>query len=135
MGSPDDRRYSKEHEWIRQEGDVAYIGITDYAQDQLGDVVYVDLPEPGATITQFEKMGEIESVKAVSELYAPASGEVVMANEAVVQKPELVNTDPHGQGWLLQVKLTDPSQLDALLDAAAYDVFTAGEAKDEAIRP
>lgn len=135
MGSPDDRRYSKEHEWVRQDGDVAYIGITDYAQDQLGDVVYVDLPEPGAAITQFEKMGEIESVKAVSELYAPASGEVVMANEEVVQKPELVNSDPHGQGWLLQVKLADASQLDALLDAAAYDAFTAGEAKDEAIRP
>jgi len=97
MASPDDRRYSKEHEWIRTDGEIAYIGITDYAQDQLGDVVYVDLPETGATITQFEKMGEIESVKAVSELYAPASGEVVMANDEVVQKPELVNEAGAGE--------------------------------------
>jgi glycine cleavage system H protein len=135
MASPDDRRYSKEHEWLRIEGETAYIGITDYAQDQLGDVVYVDLPEPGTAITQFEKMGEIESVKAVSELYAPASGEVVMANDEVVQKPELVNSDPHGQGWLLQVKLADPAQVNGLMSAEEYDAFTAGEATDEAIRP
>ncbi len=135
MPSPDDRRYSKEHEWLKPQGETAYIGITDYAQDQLGDVVYVDLPEAGATITQFEKMGEIESVKAVSELFAPASGEVLMANEEVVQKPELVNSDPLGAGWLLQVKLSDPSQFDALLTAQQYDDFIAAEAKDEAVGP
>ena len=101
MPAPDDRRYSKEHEWLKLDGDSATIGITDYAQEQLGDIVYVDLPEPGATITQFEKMGEIESVKAVSDLYAPASGEVLEANQAVVEKPELVNSDAHGEGWLL----------------------------------
>ena len=135
MPSPDDRRYSKEHEWLKQQGETAYIGITDYAQDQLGDVVYVDLPEAGATITQFEKMGEIESVKAVSELFAPASGEVLMANEEVVQKPELVNSDPLESGWLLQIKLSDPSQLDALLTGQQYDDFIAAEAKDEAVGP
>ncbi|MDE3095892.1 MAG: glycine cleavage system protein GcvH [Chloroflexota bacterium] len=135
MPSPDDRRYSKEHEWLKQQGETAYIGITDYAQDQLGDVVYVDLPEAGATITQFEKMGEIESVKAVSELFAPASGDVLMANEEVVQKPELVNSDPLGAGWLLQVRLSDPSQLEALLTAQQYDDFIAAAAKDEAVGP
>ena len=97
--SPDDRRYSKEHEWLKIDGDVAIIGITDYAQDQLGDVVYVDLPPTGTEIKQFEKMGEIESVKAVSDLYSPASGEVVELNQRVVEHPELVNSDAHGDGW------------------------------------
>ncbi len=124
--SPDDRKYSKEHEWLKIDGDAAIIGITDYAQDQLGDVVYVDLPAVGATITQFEKMGEIESVKAVSDLFTPASGEVLAVNEKVVEKPELVNNDPHGDGWLLRVKLADPSESDTLLSAAEYDAFTAG---------
>ena len=133
--SPDDRRYSKEHEWVRLVGDVAIVGITDYAQDQLGDVVYVDLPEAGETLTQFEKMGEIESVKAVSELYSPVSGEVTRVNDAVAGKPELVNSDPHGEGWLLEVRLADASQLDALLSAADYDAFTTGEATSEAMRP
>lgn len=123
--SPDDRKYSKEHEWLKIDGDAAVIGITDYAQDQLGDVVYVDLPQPGATITQFEKMGEIESVKAVSDLYTPASGEVIEVNEKVVEKPELVNSDPHGEGWLLRVKLSDSSEADKLMSAAEYDAFVA----------
>ena len=123
--SPDDRKYSKEHEWVMISGETAKIGITDYAQEQLGDVVYVDLPEPGATITQFEKMGEIESVKAVSELFTPVSGEVVRVNDAVVEKPETVNTDPHGSGWLIEVKLSDASELDKLLSAADYDALTA----------
>src|SRR6185295_4998772 len=133
--SPEDRKYSKEHEWLMLEGDDATIGITDFAQDQLGDVVYVDLPEPGATITQFEKMGEIESVKAVSDLYTPASGEVVRVNEGVVEKPELVNSDPHGEGWLVEVRLADAGELDKLLSAADYDAFIANEAKDEALGP
>jgi glycine cleavage system H protein len=123
--NPNDRKYSKEHEWLKIDGDTATIGVTDYAQDQLGDVVYVDLPQPGATITQFEKMGEIESVKAVSDLFTPASGEVLEVNEKVVEKPELVNSDPHGDGWLIKVKLTDPSEVDVLLAAADYDAFIA----------
>ncbi len=123
--SPDDRMYSKEHEWVVLVGDVARIGITDYAQEQLGDVVYVDLPEAGAALAQFEKMGEIESVKAVSELFTPVSGEVVRVNDAVVEKPETVNTDPHGEGWLIEMRLTDAGELDKLLSAAEYDALTA----------
>ena len=123
--SPDDRKYSKEHEWLKVDGEAAIIGITDYAQDQLGDVVYVDLPQPGVSITQFEKMGEIESVKAVSDLFTPASGEVLEVNEKVVEKPELVNSDPYGAGWLLRVRLSKPSETETLLSAAEYDAFIA----------
>jgi glycine cleavage system H protein len=123
--SPDDRRYSKEHEWLKVDSGTATIGITDYAQDQLGDIVYVDLPQPGAAIAQFKKIGEIESVKAVSDLFTPASGEVLEVNEKLIEKPELVNSDPHGQGWLLRVRLTAPSEADALLSAAEYDAFIA----------
>ncbi len=123
--SPDDRKYSKEHEWVKADGDVAVVGITDYAQEQLGDVVYVDLPEAGASIVQFEKMGEIESVKAVSDLYSPVSGAILRINDGVVTKPEVVNSDPHGEGWLIEVKLSDVSELDKLMTAAAYDAFTA----------
>jgi glycine cleavage system H protein len=135
MASPSDRRYSKEHEWVRVHGESARVGITDYAQDQLGDVVYVDLPEAGATIAQFEKMGEIESVKAVSDLYAPISGEVTSVNDGVVEKPETVNSDPHGEGWLIEVRLTDPSEMDRLMSAEEYDAFIETEQKDEAIGP
>ena len=126
--SPTDRKYSKEHEWLKIDGDAAVIGITDYAQEQLGDVVYVDLPETGATITQFEKMGEIESVKAVSDLFTPASGEVLEVNQQVVEKPELVNSDPHGTGWLIRVRLSDASETGKLLSAAEYDAFIQAEA-------
>jgi glycine cleavage system H protein len=133
--SPDDRKYSKEHEWVMLDGDAAHIGITDYAQEQLGDVVYVDLPEAGSSVQQFEKMGEIESVKAVSDLFSPVSGDVIAANQAVVEKPELVNSDPHGEGWLLAVRLSDETELDKLLSAADYDAFIAAEAKDEALGP
>jgi glycine cleavage system H protein len=125
--SPADRKYSKEHEWVLVDGEAATIGITDFAQDQLGDVVYVDLPEPGATVTQFEKMGEIESVKAVSDLFTPASGEVTEVNQKVVEKPELVNSDPHGDGWLIKVKLGDAAELDKLLTAGEYDEFASGQ--------
>jgi glycine cleavage system H protein len=135
MGSPEDRRYSKEHEWVLLSGDTARAGITDYAQEQLGDVVYVDLPEPGATITQFEKMGEIESVKAVSDLYSPISGEIVAVNDAVVQKPETVNSDPHGDGWLIEVRISNASELDNLMTASEYDAFVATEQNNEAIGP
>ena len=126
MTTPDDRRYSQEHEWLKLDGGEATVGITDYAQGQLGDVVYVDLPEPGASVKQFEKMGEIESVKAVSELFSPASGEVIATNQAIIQKPELVNTDPYREAWLIKVKLTSPGEFDALLSAADYDAFVAG---------
>ena len=135
MPSPDDRRYSKEHEWAMNDSGIARVGITDYAQDQLGDIVYVDLPEIGATITQFEKMGEIESVKAVSDLYSPVSGEVAAVNQAVIAKPELVNGDPHGEGWLLEVRLTNADDLDQLMSAEDYDAFTATEQNDEAVGP
>jgi len=121
--SPSDRRYSKEHEWLKIDGDSATIGITDYAQEQLGDVVYVDLPAPGATVTQFEKMGEVESVKAVSDLFTPASGEVLEVNQAVVEKPELVNSDPHGAGWLVRLRLSDVSEADKLLSSDEYDAL------------
>lgn len=123
--SPDDRVYSKEHEWLKVDGDTATIGITEYAQEQLGDIVYVDLPKAGSSITQFEKMGEIESVKAVSDLFTPASGDVIAVNEAVVEKPELVNSDPHGDGWLIRVKLSDPSEVAKLLSAGDYDALIA----------
>jgi glycine cleavage system H protein len=135
MTYPDDRNYSKEHEWVKVTGELAVIGITDYAQDQLGDIVYVDLPQPGTALTQFEKMGEIESVKAVSDLYTPISGEVTRVNDAVVEKPELVNTDPHGKGWLLEVRSVDASEMEKLLTADEYDAFIAGEQKDEALGP
>jgi glycine cleavage system H protein len=135
MAYPSDRRYSKEHEWVRLEGDTARAGITDYAQDQLGDIVYVDLPEPGATVTQFDKMGEIESVKAVSDLYSPISGEVTAVNEALVDKPEIVNSDPHGEGWLIELRVSDASELDNLMTADEYEAFVTSERGDEAVGP
>jgi glycine cleavage system H protein len=118
---PTDRRYTKEHEWILVDGDTGRIGITDYAQDQLGDIVYVELPEVGRQVEQQEVMGTIESVKAVSELYAPVAGEIVEANDALEDKPEGVNQDPHGEGWYCKIKLADPAEVDALMDAAAYE--------------
>lgn len=121
--SPNDRRYSREHEWLKVEGDSATIGITDYAQEQLGDVVYVDLPAPGTTVTQFQKMGEIESVKAVSELFTPASGDVLEINQAVIDKPELVNSDPHGDGWLIRIRPSDASEADKLMSSEEYDAL------------
>jgi len=135
MASPSDRRYSKEHEWVHLDGETARVGITHYAQDQLGDVVYVDLPDAGATISQFDKMGEIESVKAVSDLYSPISGEVTAVNDGVVEKPEVVNSDPYGDGWLIEVRLSDAPELDKLMSSAEYDTFIESEQKDEAIGP
>lgn len=121
MNFPDDLRYTKEHEWVRVESDVGTVGITDYAQDQLGDIVYLDLPAVGASLSQYGKMGEIESVKAVSDLYSPVSGEVVEPNHEAVDSPELVNQEPYGRGWLIKVRLTNPGELDELLTAQAYD--------------
>ena len=124
MASPSDRKYTNEHEWISADGTV---GITDYAQDQLGDIVFVDLPAPGTQVTRMDKFGEIESVKAVSELFSPVSGEVVERNDGLTDNPQWVNDDPYGDGWMLKVKLSDPSELDGLMDAGAYEDFiTAG---------
>ena len=125
MAYPDDLRYSKEHEWVRMDGSRATIGITGYAADELGDVVFVELPEVGATLTQFGIFGVVESVKAVSDLYAPISGEVVEVNEALRDAPELLNADAYGEGWIAKVELTDTDQLDGLMDAAAYTAETA----------
>ena len=125
MPSPTDRRYTKEHEWVRVQNDLGTVGITDYAQDQLGDIVYVDLPSPGTQVKQLEKLGEIESVKAVSDLYSPVSGEVVEVNQGVNDRPELVNQSPYEGGWLVRVRLADPAELDALLTAEQYDALVA----------
>jgi glycine cleavage system H protein len=128
---PQDRRYTKEHEWIlvEGEGDRARVGITDYAQKQLGDVVYVDLPAVGRKLAAHEVFGSVESVKAVSELFAPLSGEVVEVNAALSGTPETINQDPYGAAWMLVLKLSDPSQVEALLDAGAYRAYVESEAK------
>ena len=125
MSYPDDLRYSKEHEWVRMDGSRATIGITSFAADELGDVVFVDLPEVGAALSQFSTFGVIESVKAVSDLYAPVSGEVVEVNEALRDSPELLNADAFGEGWIAKVELSDTAELDGLMDAAAYADVTA----------
>jgi glycine cleavage system H protein len=122
---PTDLRYTKEHEWVRVEGDVATVGVTQYAADQLGDVVFVDLPEAGRSLDQFGTFGVVESVKAVSDLFAPLSGEVVEANAALAGQPELVNKEPYGAGWMLRLRVADTAQIEGLLDAAAYDKLTA----------
>ena len=121
MPVPEDRRYSREHEWALAEPDgLILVGITDFAQHELGDVVYVELPQPGDRVTQNAQMGEVESVKAVSELFSPVSGEVTAVNDEVKNAPELLNESPHDNGWLIRVKPDDPAELDSLLDAAAY---------------
>ena len=121
---PPDRKYTKDHEWIRMSGDTGQVGITHYAQAQLGDVVFVDLPEVGRTCAQGEQFGSIESVKAVSDLYCPVSGEIIEVNAALAEKPELVNQDPHG-AWMITLKLTSPDELSRLLDAAGYGDLVA----------
>jgi glycine cleavage system H protein len=125
MSYPDDLRYSKEHEWVRADGDEATIGITSFAADELGDIVFVELPEVGATVTQFGTFGVVESVKAVSDLYSPVSGEVTEVNDALREAPELLNGDPFGEGWIAKVTLSNSSELDALMDAAGYAEETA----------
>ncbi len=118
---PDELHYTPEHEWVRREGDdEVTIGITDFAQDALGDIVYVSLPEVGEALGGGTSVGELESTKSVSDVYAPVSGAVVARNDALEQTPDLINSDPYGEGWLLRVKLDDPSALDGLLDAAGY---------------
>lgn len=125
MAYPDDLRYSKEHEWVRVEDDTATIGITSFAADELGDIVFIELPDVGSSLTQFGTFGVVESVKAVSDLYAPVSGEVVEVNETLRDSPELLNSDAFGEGWIARVKLADPAEVDALMDADAYDAETA----------
>jgi len=122
---PKDLRYTKDHEWVRVDGDVATIGVTDYAASQLGDVVFVDLPAVGKAVDQFATFGVVESVKAVSDLYAPVSGEVTDVNADLGAKPELINSDPFGDGWMIRVKVADAGQLTDLLDAAGYEQLTS----------
>ena len=122
---PGDLRYTKDHEWVRVEGDEAVVGITQYAADQLGDIVFVELPDLGRSLTQHSTFGVVESVKAVSDLFAPVSGEVTEANGELGANPELVNSDPYGAGWMIRVTLADPAQVDALLDPDAYDALIA----------
>ena len=126
---PDDRRYTKEHEWVQPEGDRATVGITQYAQKQLGDVVYVELPEVGRTLKTHESFGTVESVKAVSELFSPIAGEVVEVNAALTGAPETINADPHGAAWMIRLKPADANELAILLDAAAYQALVAAEDK------
>lgn len=122
---PGDLRYTKEHEWIRIDGDEAVIGITQYAADQLGDIVFVELPDAGRALEQAATFGVVESVKAVSDLFAPVSGEVTGTNDALGATPEVVNKDPYGEGWLVRVRLADAAQVDGLLDAPAYEQLIA----------
>ena len=122
---PTDLRYTKDHEWVRVEGDEATIGITAYAADQLGDIVFVELPDAGRALEQFAAFGVVESVKAVSDLFAPVTGEVTEANAELGRNPELVNSDPYGAGWMLKLRVGDTAQVDELLDAAAYDALIA----------
>jgi glycine cleavage system H protein len=126
MNIPDDLRYSVEHEWVRNEGGRARVGITDYAQDALGDIVYVELPTVGTEVAVGGKLGEVESTKSVSEIYAPVAGTIVAVNDTLPDSPESINTDPYGEGWICELELADPGGLEALLDATAYGDLTAG---------
>jgi glycine cleavage system H protein len=125
--TPEDSRYAKSHEYVHVEGDIGTVGITDYAQKELGDVVFVEVPRIGTQLEQGDEMGSIESVKAVSELFAPVSGEVVEINEALTDKPELVNTDPYGDGWMVKVRLKDPDEADELMTAEEYEEYVQKE--------
>jgi glycine cleavage system H protein len=124
---PEDLHYSKDHEWVRVEGEVGTIGITDYAQDSLGDVVYVELPKAGETFEAHESFGSVESVKAVSEIFTPVGGEITEVNEALHDEPEKVNTDPYNEGWMIRIRMKNPGEVDSLLTAAEYEDFTKAE--------
>jgi len=130
MAYPTTYRYTKEHEWINAQDTSATIGITDYAQHELGDVVFVEVPAPGTKLVAGKTFSSVESVKAVSEIYAPANGEVVEANAALQSKPELINNDPHGDGWLVKLKLSNPAELNSLMDAKAYEAFIEEQKKE-----
>ena len=124
---PEDLHYSKDHEWVRVEGDIAVVGITDYAQNSLGDVVYVELPKVGEQFAANEPFGSVESVKAVSEVFSPLTGEVAAVNETLNDEPEKVNQDPYGEGWMIRMKMSNPGEVDSLLTAAEYEDFTKGD--------
>ncbi len=124
---PEDLRYTKEHEWVRVEGDVGTIGITDHAQHELGDIVFVDLPKPGASVSQGQAVGSVESVKAVSDIFSPISGEVIEINETLADAPEKLNQDPHGDAWLAKIRIGSPGEFDALMTAAQYEEYTKAE--------
>ena len=126
MTYPDSLRYTKEHEWVRVDGDVATVGITNFAQGALGDVVYVDLPKVGTKVAQMQQFGTVESVKTISELYAPVSGEVVAVNDKLDGHPEIVNQDPHAGGWMIQIRLSNPGEIENLLSASAYAAMAQG---------
>jgi len=130
MAYPANYRYTKEHEWLDAKDGVATVGITDYAQGELGDVVFVELPQTGRKLTKGKSFGTIESVKAVSEIYAPASGDVIEANSELHNKPETINSDPHGAAWLVKIKLANPAELDGLMDSAAYEAYIAAKGKE-----
>jgi glycine cleavage system H protein len=122
---PTDLRYTKDHEWVRVAGDEATVGITEYAASQLGDIVFVELPDAGRKLDQHATFGVVESVKAVSDLFAPVSGEVLATNDALTGAPELVNGEPYGEGWMIRIRLADPAETESLLDASAYDALIA----------
>jgi glycine cleavage system H protein len=124
---PDNLKYSKEHEWVRVDGDTATMGITDHAQQELGDIVYVDLPKPGAKVEQGKALGSVESVKAVSDIYAAVSGEVLEINAALAEAPETLNQDPHGDGWLVKIRLGDAAEVAGLMSAADYESYVGAE--------
>ncbi len=128
MSTPEDNRYAKSHEYVHVEGNVATIGITDYAQKELGDVVFVELPQVGSELEDAVELGSIEAVKAVSELFSPVSGEVVEINEALADNPALVNTDSYGDGWMIRIRLSDPTEIDELMTAEEYDEYIEREA-------
>ena len=126
---PEDLHYSKDHEWVRVDGNEAIMGITDYAQNSLGDVVYVELPKAGDKFSASESFGSVESVKAVSEVFTPVSGAVTRINESLADEPEKVNSDPYGEGWMIRIQMSNPSEVDSLLTAAEYEDFTKAESE------
>lgn len=130
MANPANYHYTKQHEWVNVNGDVATVGITDYAQHELGDVVFVELPVPGVKVQAGKTFGSVESVKAVSDIYAPVSGEVVGSNGDLQNAPQRINDDPHGAGWLIKVLLSNPAEVNALMDAAAYEAYIAAQSKE-----
>ena len=127
MMYPENFRYTKEHEWVRMDGDTATIGITNHAQQELGDIVYIDLPKPGARAEQGKTMGSVESVKAVSDIYSPISGEVTEINPSLADAPEKLNEDPHGEAWLVKIKLSNPAEVEKLMSAAQYQAYIGAE--------
>lgn len=127
---PSDYRYSKEHEWIKVDGSIATLGITDYAQRELGDVVFVETPKVGATVKAGQSFGTVESVKAVSEIFSPVTGEITETNPALNATPEKINSDPHGEGWLVKIRMNNSGEVSSLMDAAAYQAYIAAKAKE-----